>query len=139
MPERPELPADLVMFANALIEEWGEHMTGQLGELANVLRSPAPVRAAASDRLRCSTVGVPFTGQAPQLLGYQLDRARVTLVNKGSVDVYIGGPEVSSGLAASRFTLEPGDALTVDTRDAIHALANGADGTLGLLVEEWDP
>lgn len=138
MAERPELPADTLLFADALVTEWAEHMSGQFAELAELLRTPRGVREVPSDRWQCATVLVS-TDKAEQLLGFQPDRARVTLRNVGTVSVSISS---QAGFLltqnAGRLELLPNDVITLPTRGAVHVLGHAAGATLAYVVEEYD-
>lgn len=138
MPERA-VPPDLVDLASLLIEEWSQQLSGTLGELAQAIREPAPVRSAPSDRWASLIVGVPGHPKADRILGRQLDRARVTIYNTGSVTVSLGPTESVSPTLSNRFDLAAGAAITIGSRGEVYAVAPaGSEGQLTLLTEEWD-
>lgn len=139
MPADHPVPAEIAELARELTDQWSEART-QLGELAEVLRDAIRTKPAPSDRLTLLTVGIPAGALPDRIVPYQLDRARVTLVNQGTVTVHLGtGPELTDS-TSSRVELAAGASLTLDTRAELWAIvaAGGADAELAIIAEGWD-
>lgn len=137
MPAEHPVPPELAAAAVAFADAWSERAAGQLAELADALTDARRVRVVPSDRVNVLTVGV--TAVPDRVVSEQLDRARVTMVNSGSVTVSLGtGPELTTD-RSNRFDLAAGASLTIDTRAAWWAVvAAGSEGELSVISEEYD-
>jgi hypothetical protein len=140
MPAEHPVPAEVAELAAALADQFAEGARGQLAELAELLTDARPVRAVPSDRWATLVIGL-VAGGAPDLVASeQLDRARVTIVNTGTVTVALGARAGVTTTGSDRFPLPAGASLVLDTRAAVWAVvaAGGDNGEVTVLVESWD-
>lgn len=133
MPEEDPMQQQLT---EDLIAEISARAAGDtakaLGEmLAKVLAGPSMVVVAPSDGINpyTVTVGTDATRIAP----YQIDRLRVTLTNRGTGNVWIGGH--NDDLPNRTYRIAAAESLTIDTRGELWAEAEVAGQTLEVLPE----
>jgi len=74
------------------------------------------------------------TGTAGTLVAARDTRKRVTFLNTGSINVYIG---VATVTTANGFVLAPGAAITLNTQALVQAITASGTGAVSY-VEEYD-
>ena len=74
------------------------------------------------------------TGTAGTLVAARDTRKRVTFLNTGSINVYIG---VATVTTANGFVLAPGAAITLNTQALVQAITASGTGAVSY-IEEYD-
>ena len=74
------------------------------------------------------------TGTAGTLVAARDTRKRVTFLNTGSVNVYIG---IATVTTANGFVLAPGAAITLNTQALVQAITASGTGAVSY-IEEYD-
>lgn len=137
MPDDQAAAGALDQLARRLADLF-QPVTIALAELGPLLGEVTPARVVPSDRFAVGTVTVRDTPGG--VLGGQLDRARVTFYNSGTVTVFLGRDGSLTATSSARFPLPAGASLTIDTRAGwVAVTATGQTGELAYIAEEYDP
>lgn len=130
---------DVYTFAAELSQGLGQGFVSRFSELADLLVHKGNVRSVATDRADFLTTNVP-TDIARAVIDSSYDRARITLLNSGTVNVYLGSDRGVTATTARRYKLGPGKGITIGSRTAIYAVADpgATQGELSIIVEQWD-
>jgi hypothetical protein len=128
-PRTDEALSDLALLGSAIA---GPLLDG-LHELAERISRPARVEVAPSDYWQVVTARLDATAPPSFILGRDLLRCRVAVRNIGTAVAYLG-PDPSNLTTGTGLVLNPGDAVSIDTRAGLAAIAAGAT-TLQLVIE----